>query len=126
MASNGNSQRNKNHGGNRHLQGDQSINWVDNGAVTGVRDQGYCGSCWAFAASAAIESNLILYDQQNTHSVSTLHVSEQQQVDCVTQSYGCEGGWSETSFEYAKQVGITRGSLYHYTGADGTCRKNGG
>ena len=124
-ASNGEHQRNHPHGGKRRLQESMSINWVDEGVVTPIRDQGWCGSCWAFSASAVIESNLLMYSDKE-YSVNTLHLSEQQQVDCVTQSYGCDGGWSETSFEYAKQVGITRGSTYPYTGRNGNCGRNGG
>ena len=111
---------------NRKLQGSsQSINWVDYGLVTPIRDQGQCGSCWAFAASAAIESAFLIYDPQS-YTENTIHVSEQQQVDCVQTSYGCEGGWSEDSFEYSKKLGITAGSSYQYTGQTNNCRYNGG
>ena len=81
--------------GNRKLQtSSQSINWVDEGFVTPIRDQGQCGSCWAFAASAAIESVVLIDGQSSHYNKNNIHVSKQQQVDCVQTSYGCEGGWS--------------------------------
>ena len=78
-------------------QEDYSSDWDDEGYVTPVRDQGFCGSCWAFTASAVIESNLLIYSDK-PYNVNTLHVSEQQQVDCVYSSPGCDGGTSEDSY----------------------------
>ena len=119
-----NGRKNKHHH-SRRLQGSMSINWVDEGAVTSIRNQGQCGSCWAFAASGAIESGLLIYSDQQ-YSPNSLHVSEQQQVDCVTTSYGCDGGWSEHSLQYAQTNGLTSGQSYPYNGYDGHCKKTGG
>ena len=63
------------------------INWVTKGAVTPVKDQGQCGSCWSFSATGAIEG---------AHQIATgklLSFSEQQLVACSTANYGCNGGW---------------------------------
>lgn len=64
-----------------------SVNWVNKGAVTPVKDQGSCGSCWSFSATGALEG---------AHQIATgdlLSFSEQQLVSCSTANYGCNGGW---------------------------------
>ena len=64
-----------------------SIDWRTKGAVNPVKDQGHCGSCWAFSATSAIESSHF----QATGEL--LNLAEQQQVDCNKNCYGCNGGW---------------------------------
>ena len=64
-----------------------SINWVDQGAVNAVQDQGNCGSCWAFSAIASMEG------QHFVTSGELVKISEQQCVDCDGDSFGCNGGW---------------------------------
>ena len=64
-----------------------SVNWNTAGAVTHVKDQGQCGSCWSFSATGAIEG---------AHKIKTgklLSFSEQQLVSCSTANHGCNGGW---------------------------------
>ena len=74
-----------------------SVNWVEAGAVTPVKDQGQCGSCWAFSTTGSLEG---------AHFVATgelLSFSEQQLVDCAFLSYGnlaCNGGLQEYAYNY--------------------------
>lgn len=64
-----------------------SVDWVVAGAVNDVQDQGNCGSCWAFSAIASMEG------QHFVQTGELLKLSEQQCVDCDSDSMGCRGGW---------------------------------
>ncbi|PSC70975.1 senescence-specific cysteine protease SAG39-like isoform A [Micractinium conductrix] len=98
------------------------------GHVTRIKDQGGCGSCWAFAATAAIESRLLKLNGEKCDPTNPLHdLSEQQLVDCVRNptistsntpygSGGCNGVWSEEAFNYAYKYNITTESDYPYVG----------
>jgi C1A family cysteine protease len=74
-----------------------SVNWITAGAVNPVQDQGQCGSCWAFSATAAVEG---------AHFISSkklLKLSESQLVDCDPQSEGCNGGLEVYAFQYLEK-----------------------
>jgi hypothetical protein len=98
------------------------IDWRTSGVITPVKDQGQCGSCWAFGATAAIES----YGKiDGGYPLQTL--APQQITSCDTTSYGCQGGWAEHAFNYVVQAGgIQAESTYPYvsgtTGQTGSCK----
>jgi len=89
------------------------------GVVTPVKDQGQCGSCWAFSATGSLEGQWKL---KKNESVS---LSEQQLVDCSGGygNYGCDGGWMEYAYNYiAKAGGIESEKDYPYKAYDGSCK----
>jgi len=86
------------------------------GWVPAVRNQGQCGSCWAFATAAVMEINYA-----KKHGGSPLVLSEQQIVDCDTSNSGCGGGWPIQAATYAKR-GLMLDADYPYTARAGTCR----
>jgi len=96
-----------------------SFDWRSKNAVTKVKDQGQCGSCWAFSATEGIESQWFL----SGHTMTEL--SPQQIVDCDQGrgDQGCNGGDVPTAFEYVIQTGgMESNKDYKYTGEDGTCQ----
>jgi C1A family cysteine protease len=97
-----------------------SIDWRTKGAVTPVKDQGQCGSCWAFSATEAIES----YNFLKTGELHTL--SPQQINSCDKVDQGCNGGNTESAYAYVKEAGgIESESSYPYTsggGNTGNCK----
>ncbi|KHN27806.1 Vignain [Glycine soja] len=96
-----------------------AVDWRENGAVTAVKDQGQCGSCWAFSTVAATEG---IY--QITTSM-LMSLSEQELVDCDSVDHGCDGGYMEGGFEFIiKNGGISSEANYPYTAVDGTCDAN--
>ncbi len=70
-----------------------SFDWRAQGGVTAVKNQGGCGSCWAFCAAAAFESRIMIY------SGLDLDLSEQAMLSCNTEGDGCNGGWMETAYD---------------------------
>jgi len=102
-----------------------SVNWVTSGAVGTVKDQGQCGSCWAFSAVSSTES--ANYLGRNLSSVPSY--SEQQLVDCAGGSYGnqgCNGGLMDSAFDYIKTHPLANESDYGYTARDGSCSYTSG
>jgi len=89
----------------------KSIDWRFAKAVTPVKNQGQCGSCWAFSATEAIESQMIL--EHGGQYDFTL--SPQQIASCDTTSDGCQGGFTESAYDYVKSApGLANGFFIPY------------
>lgn len=101
------------------------VDWRTKGVLTPVKDQGQCGSCWAFSAVDAIESYAKLFGNYSLKELSTQQVNA-----CDKVSLGCNGGNTEDAYEYVVQAGgIETESDYPYTaggGRTGTCKFQAG
>jgi len=98
-----------------------ACDWRNKNAVTPVKDQQQCGSCWAFSTTENFESMWFL----GGNPIPTL--APQQLVDCDPQSQGCGGGWTYWAFEYLMTAGVggQEGEIsYPYTATTGTCAFN--
>ena len=97
----------------------EAFDWRNQGAVSDIKDQGSCGSCWAFATVANLEG---LYAEKKG-VIKTF--SEQMLVDCDTSDSGCNGGLMEYSFAWLKKNGgFMLDSDYPYKGVKSTCKSD--
>ncbi|XP_055803925.1 zingipain-2-like [Solanum dulcamara] len=95
-----------------------SMDWRKRGSVTGIKNQGVCGCCWAFSAVAAIEG---AYQIVNNELIS---LSEQQLLDCTTPNKGCNGGLMTYAYDFLLKNnggGITTETNYPYEEAQDVC-----
>ncbi|XP_063686933.1 uncharacterized protein LOC134820478 [Bolinopsis microptera] len=97
----------------------EAVDWREEGKTTGVKDQGSCGSCWAFGAVGPLET---------TYAIMTGKLksfSEQEYTDCVFPSEGCDGGFYETAWDYSKDNGrlsLTTDAPYTGTSSKRKCK----
>jgi len=104
-----------------------SVDWRSKGVVTPVKNQGGCGSCWAFASTETIEA----YAALSVNPPTQVILSPQQLVSCAPNPQhcggtgGCEGSIAELAFDYVAKVGgMTTERAYPYTGRDTPCAYN--
>jgi C1A family cysteine protease len=110
-----------------------AINWFTKGRVSAVKNQGACGSCWAFGAGTVLESAIAI-----KKNVSPVRLSEQELVDCsgtvastagvIGGPYGnagCNGGWMSNAWNYIKYNGISTNAAYPYKAVLQTCAQKG-
>lgn len=106
---------------NQVLSNDESLDWRDQKVVNPIKDQGQCGSCWAFSAIQAAESAWAINHNQ------LYSCSESNLVDCVTTCSGCNGGLMTSAYTYIvnKQGGkVQKESDYPYKPVEGSCKFN--
>jgi C1A family cysteine protease len=93
-----------------------SVDWTSKGAVTPVKNQGQCGSCWSFSTTGALEGAWEIATSK------LVPLSEQQFVDCDKVDSGCQGGLMDNAFAYAEKNAICTEESYGYTATGGTCK----
>lgn len=98
----------------------ERVDWREKGAVTPVKDQAMCGSCWAFSTTGTTEGAYFI------SSGKLVSLSEQQLVDCAKrpkyEAMGCSGGWPWSVLDYVSSHGLCTEQDYPYKGVDDQCR----
>lgn len=95
-----------------------AVDWRTKNVLSPVKDQGQCGSCWAFACTETAES---VYAMK--HGVLPV-LAPQELVDCVKGNYGCSGGMIDNTLGYIIQNGLEEEKAYPYTARNGNCHSS--
>lgn len=97
---------------------DPVFDWREQGGTTPVKDQGVCGSCWAFAAISQLESYILIYDGVE------MDLSEQHVIDCNAAGKDCDGGNAWAAYDLLESFGSVTEACIPYTATDGgSCRQ---
>jgi C1A family cysteine protease len=109
--------------GNENLEVSQApvkaIDWTTTGAVNVIQNQGQCGGCWAFAATASFEAAYF------NKFKNLMKFSEQASIDCDRGNNGCGGGSPDTAMAYQKASGLPTLADYPYTATTNQCKAQG-
>ncbi|XP_072338895.1 cathepsin L2-like isoform X1 [Scyliorhinus torazame] len=97
-----------------------AVDWRPKGYVTRVKDQGQCGSCWAFSTTGVLEGQVF------NKTGKLISLSEQYLMDCtqVVGNRGCNGGYKVQALLFIKENGINSEQSYPYTAKNGDCKSN--
>tara|TARA_A200000159_G_scaffold164849_1_gene196744 strand:- start:3975 stop:4664 length:690 start_codon:yes stop_codon:yes gene_type:complete len=100
----------------KNLLSTKRFSWNDTNLLSPVKNQGQCGSCWAFATTNVVETFMRI------HNYTVDRLSEQQLVDCSEEDYGCEGGFMHTALDYIIQNdGLLDNQIYPYRATTNNC-----
>ena len=112
-------------GSSKTLKQPKVVNWVSRGALPAVKNQGGCGSCWAFSATTAMEGNYFI------ETGDKVSFSDQESLDCAAERVdrahdGCRGGWMGWPYDYVKAADrLALEKDYPYVAKDRPCNMNG-
>jgi len=102
------------------VAGPESFDWrTESNCVHPIRDQGHCGSCWAFAASEVLSDRFCIASKGSVDVV----LSPEYLVDCDKSDYGCNGGYLDRSWNFLTKTGIPTDACYPYVAGGGVASK---